>query len=77
MDIDEDAAAARVKELDSEEPLLMVNPKRFVVFPIKHTDIWQFYKKAEGKWLSLFNSLTWSHPLEKNQTGLESCHHHS
>lgn len=32
-----------------EEPLLMENPRRFVLFPIEHTDIWQFYKKAEGQ----------------------------
>lgn len=55
MDIDEEAAAARVKELDSDEPLLKVNPKRFVVFPIKYTDIWQFYKKAEGKCMVLYH----------------------
>ncbi len=45
----EDAASVRAKLLDNEEPLLKENPKRFVMFPIKHTDIWQFYKKAEGK----------------------------
>lgn len=44
----EEAALTRVKQLDSEEPLLQENPKRFVVFPINHTDVWQFYKKAEG-----------------------------
>lgn len=32
-----------------EEPLLKENPRRFVLFPIEHTDIWQFYKKAEGQ----------------------------
>lgn len=52
MDVDENTAVARVKEMDSEEPLLQENPKRFVVFPIKHADIWQFYKKAEGKFFS-------------------------
>jgi len=30
------------------EPLLMDDPSRFVIFPIKHNDIWQFYKKAEA-----------------------------
>jgi len=30
------------------EPLLRDNPKRFVVFPIQHHDIWQMYKKAEA-----------------------------
>jgi ribonucleoside-diphosphate reductase beta chain len=31
-----------------EEPLLKENPNRFVLFPIKEHDIWQFYKKAEA-----------------------------
>jgi ribonucleoside-diphosphate reductase beta chain len=35
------------KEL-SKEPILVSNPNRFVIFPIKHDDIWQFYKKAEA-----------------------------
>lgn len=28
------------------EPLLMENPRRFVIFPIQYHDIWQMYKKA-------------------------------
>ena len=31
-----------------EEPLLKENPRRFVIFPIQHHDIWQMYKKAEA-----------------------------
>jgi ribonucleoside-diphosphate reductase beta chain len=31
-----------------QEPLLVEDPNRFVLFPIKHNDIWQFYKKAEA-----------------------------
>ncbi len=30
------------------EPLLIDNPDRFVLFPIQHDDIWAFYKKAEA-----------------------------
>ncbi len=30
------------------EPLLRENPNRFVLFPIEHDDIWQFYKNAEA-----------------------------
>ncbi|CAK5023088.1 unnamed protein product [Meloidogyne enterolobii] len=30
----------------ANEPLLRENPNRFVIFPIKYQDIWQFYKKA-------------------------------
>lgn len=31
-----------------EEPLLQENKGRFVLFPIEHDDIWQYYKKAEA-----------------------------
>jgi len=31
-----------------EEPLLRENKDRFVLFPIAHSDIWEFYKKAEA-----------------------------
>ncbi|XP_023246274.1 ribonucleoside-diphosphate reductase subunit M2 B isoform X2 [Copidosoma floridanum] len=46
-----------VKKIDFEdsqkfdpqlEPLLMENPRRFVIFPIQWPDIWQMYKKAEA-----------------------------
>ena len=30
------------------EPILQENPNRFVLFPIKHDDIWSFYKKSEA-----------------------------
>ncbi len=30
------------------EPILSENPNRFVLFPIQHDDIWQFYKKSEA-----------------------------
>jgi ribonucleoside-diphosphate reductase beta chain len=33
---------------DVHEPLLTENKDRFVIFPIKYHDIWQFYKKAEA-----------------------------
>lgn len=31
-----------------DEALLRSNPNRFVLFPIKYPEIWQFYKKAEA-----------------------------
>lgn len=34
--------------LNNEEPILTENPKRFVLFPIQHNDIWDFYKKSEA-----------------------------
>ena len=30
------------------EPILQDNPNRFVIFPIEHPDIWEFYKQAEA-----------------------------
>lgn len=30
------------------EPLLNDNPGKFVLFPIEHDDIWQYYKKSEA-----------------------------
>ena len=30
------------------EPILKENPNRFVLFPIVHDDIWQFYKQCEA-----------------------------
>ncbi|POI26035.1 hypothetical protein CIB84_010215, partial [Bambusicola thoracicus] len=31
-----------------EEPLLRKNPRRFVIFPIQHPDIWKMYKQAQA-----------------------------
>ena len=31
-----------------EEPILKANNNRFVLFPIQHDDIWEYYKKAEA-----------------------------
>ena len=33
------------------EPILEDNPNRFVLFPIEHNDIWNFYKKSEASFL--------------------------
>jgi ribonucleoside-diphosphate reductase beta chain len=32
----------------AEEPILQDNKNRFVLFPIQHNDIWEYYKKAEA-----------------------------
>lgn len=31
-----------------DEPILQENKDRFVLFPIQHADIWEYYKKAEA-----------------------------
>ena len=33
---------------EATEPILQENKDRFVLFPIKHRDIWEMYKKAEA-----------------------------
>ena len=35
-------------DTQAHEPLLELNDDRFVLFPIKHDDIWQMYKQAEA-----------------------------
>ncbi|HMC96605.1 MAG TPA: ribonucleoside-diphosphate reductase small subunit [Flavobacteriales bacterium] len=42
----EDILPANVEA--ANEPLLKENKDRFVIFPIQHNDIWQFYKKHEA-----------------------------
>ncbi|RKO90331.1 ferritin-like superfamily [Blyttiomyces helicus] len=37
-----------LEETDLAEPILTPNPNRFVLFPIKYHETWQFYKKAEA-----------------------------
>jgi len=32
----------------SNEPILKHNPNKFVIFPIEHHDIWDFYKKSQA-----------------------------
>ena len=34
--------------LEKEDPLLVANTKRFVLFPIEYPEIWAMYKKAEA-----------------------------
>ena len=34
--------------IDAEEPILQTNKQRFVLFPIKHPEVWEMYKKAEA-----------------------------
>ena len=34
--------------VDSDEPILKPNPRRFVLFPIQYDDIWKMYKQAQA-----------------------------
>jgi ribonucleotide reductase beta subunit family protein with ferritin-like domain len=40
-----EAAVAKRRKRDAEEPLLAPNPNRFVIFPIQHDDLWRKYKE--------------------------------
>src|SRR5690606_23581301 len=55
------------------EPILQENPDRFVLYPIKYDDLWQFYKKAEGSFwtaeeIDLVADLhDWNHKLNDDE----------
>src|SRR6478672_9042723 len=55
------------------EPILAENKDRFVLFPIKYKDIWEFYKKAEASFwtaeeIDLASDLQdWNHKLNDHE----------
>jgi len=55
------------------EPLLEDNKDRFVLFPIKHQEIWQFYKKAQASfWIAeeidlATDLVDWTHKLNDDE----------
>ncbi len=57
----------------SNEPILQENSDRFVLFPIKHNDIWQMYKQAEASFwtaeeIDLSSDLAdWEHKLSADE----------
>lgn len=56
-----------------DEPLLTENEDRFVLFPIRHNDIWAMYKKAEASFwtaeaINVENDLAdWNHKLTADE----------
>lgn len=58
---------------NANEPLLQENPNRFVLFPIEHDDIWEFYKQSQACFwtaeeIDLGNDLTdWNKNLNDNE----------
>ena len=36
------------KELEKKDPLLKENPRRWVMFPLQHPEVWEMYKKHEA-----------------------------
>jgi ribonucleoside-diphosphate reductase beta chain len=55
------------------EPILVENKDRFVLFPIKYNDIWEFYKKSEASFwtaeeIDLSNDISdWNNKLNDNE----------
>ncbi|TRX42327.1 ribonucleotide-diphosphate reductase subunit beta [Flavobacterium restrictum] len=55
------------------EPILQENKNRFVIFPIKHHDIWEFYKSMEASFwtaeeIDLSQDLNdWNHKLSDDE----------
>ena len=55
------------------EPILAENKDRFVIFPIKHNDIWEYYKKSEASFwtaeeIDLSNDISdWNNKLNDNE----------
>ena len=39
-------SASSAKSYDETEPILAENPGRFVIFPIKHPDVWKMVRPA-------------------------------
>lgn len=70
---DVNEATLKAKKAEAEEPLLMENKNRFVLFPIKHDDIWQWYKKSEASFwtaeeIDLQQDLSdWENKLNDNE----------
>ncbi|KAJ6515984.1 ribonucleotide reductase [Mycena sanguinolenta] len=58
---------------ESEEPLLKVTPRRFVLFPIQYPEIWQMYKKAQACFWTVeemdlsHDVLDWTNILNANE----------
>lgn len=59
--------------MNAAEPILTDNPGRFVIFPIQHHDIWEWYKKSEASFwtaeeIDLHQDLTdWTNKLNNDE----------
>lgn len=55
------------------EPILAENKDRFVIFPIKHNDIWEYYKKSEASFWTAEeidlsqDMIDWNNKLNDNE----------
>jgi len=48
QDINQSNQNIKKRKMAAVEPILQENENRFVIFPIKHHDIWEWYKKMEA-----------------------------
>ncbi|GGD82217.1 ribonucleotide-diphosphate reductase subunit beta [Planktosalinus lacus] len=59
--------------MNAVEPILTDNPGRFVIFPIQHHDIWEWYKKSEASFwtaeeIDLHQDMTdWNNKLNDDE----------
>lgn len=59
--------------MTQNEPILVANNSRFVLFPIQHDDIWSFYKRAEASFWTAeeidlsADLIDWEHKLNDNE----------
>ena len=59
--------------MNASEPILEKNDGRFVIFPIQHHDIWEWYKKSEASFwtaeeIDLHQDLTdWTSKLNDDE----------
>jgi ribonucleoside-diphosphate reductase beta chain len=71
MDLFEDSVQDTLHQ--SNEPILVQNPDRFVLFPIQHNDIWKMYKQAEASFwtaeeIDLYQDITdWNTKLNEDE----------
>merc|ERR1712070_882683 len=42
------SVSAKYRELEKSDPILMENPRRWVMFPIQYPAVWEMYKKHEA-----------------------------
>ena len=64
---------AKEIKMSAVEPILQENKDRFVIFPIQHHDIWEWYKKSEASFwtaeeIDLHQDITdWATKLNKDE----------
>jgi ribonucleotide reductase beta subunit family protein with ferritin-like domain len=56
---------------EDEEPLLKESPDQYVIFPIKHDDMWHLYKELVGNFWSTTETMQSIEALNLNENELE------